>query len=76
MSNENFYRLKGMGNRMEAKTNTIKNPDPTRMALLRSLPLEIKETLSGEEAASFINNEPLSESLYEKLKDHLVAVEE
>ena len=61
---------------MEAKTNIIKNPDPKRMALLRSLPLEIKETLTGEEAASFINNEPLSESLYEKLKDHLVAVEE
>ncbi len=61
---------------METKTNTIKNPDPERVALLRSLPLEIKETLTGEEAASFINNEPLSESLYEKLKDHLVAVEE
>lgn len=61
---------------METKANTIKNPDPERVAILRSLPLEIKETLTGEEAASFINNEPLSESLYEKLKDHLVAVEE
>ena len=57
--------------------NTIsKNPDPERVAILRSLPLEIKETLSGEEAAAFINNEPLSESLYEKLKDYLLPIEE
>ncbi|AGF76788.1 hypothetical protein UWK_00202 [Desulfocapsa sulfexigens DSM 10523] len=57
-------------------TNIIKNPDPQRVAILRSLPLEIKETLTGEEAAAFINNEPLSETLYEKLKDHLLPAEE
>ena len=58
------------------KKNIIKNPDPERVAILRSLPLEIKKTLTGEEAASFINNEPLSETLYEKLKDHLLPIEE
>ncbi len=61
---------------MEEKTKIIKHPDPERVAILRSLPLEIKQTLTGEEAASFINNEPLSESLYEKLKNYLVPVEE
>jgi hypothetical protein len=59
------------------KMNTIvKNPDPKRVAILRSLPLEIKEALTGEEAAAFINNELLSESLYEKLKDYLLPMEE
>ncbi len=58
------------------KKNTIKNPDPERVSILRSLPIEVKETLTGEEAASFINNEPLSEDLYEKLKDYLLPVEE
>ncbi|MBU0943650.1 MAG: hypothetical protein KJ804_07495 [Proteobacteria bacterium] len=61
---------------MENKKNSIKNPDPQRVALLRSLPLEIKETLSGEEAAAFINGEPLSETLYEKLKNYLVPIDE
>lgn len=61
---------------MEDKKNIIKNPDPERVAILRSLPQEIKETLSGEEAAAFINNEPLAESLYEKLKDYLVPIDE
>ncbi len=60
---------------MENKT-IIKNPDPERVAILRSLPLEIKETLTGEEAASFINNEPLSETLYNKIKDYLLPAEE
>ena len=59
-----------------SQNNTIKDPDPKRVALLRSLPIEIKETLSGEEAASFINNETISETLYEKLKDYLEPVEE
>lgn len=61
---------------MTEKKNIIKDPDPERVALLRSLPLEIKQTLRGEEAASFINDEPLSESLYNKLKDYLVPIEE
>lgn len=61
---------------MEERKNIIKKPDPQRVALLRSLPLEIKQSLTGEEAAAFINNEPLSEALYEKLKNYLVPVDE
>lgn len=47
-------------------------PDPQRVAILRSLPLEIKEQLTGEEAEAFMYNRELPESLLEKLKDYLV----
>ena len=47
-------------------------PDPERMAILRNLPLEIKQQITGEEAQAFLYNEPLPESLLEKLKDFLV----
>ena len=46
-------------------------PDPQRMAVLRSLPIEIKQQITGEEARAFLYNEPLPESLLEKLKDYL-----
>jgi hypothetical protein len=42
------------------------------MKILRALPLSIKETLTGEEAQAFLYNEPLPESLLEKLKEYLV----
>lgn len=57
---------------MSDTKRTIKNPDPERMAVLRSLPIEIKEQISGEEAAAFLHKEELPESLLEKLKDYLV----
>ena len=47
-------------------------PDPQRVAILRSLPLEVKEQLTGEEAEAFMYNRELPESLMEKLKDYLV----
>ncbi len=47
-------------------------PDPQRVAILRSLPLEVKEQLSGEEAEAFMYNRELPESLLEKLKDYLI----
>ncbi len=47
-------------------------PDPARMALLRALPIEIKEQITGEEAQAFLYNEQLPDSLMEKLKDYLV----
>ncbi len=47
-------------------------PDPKRVAILRSLPLEIKEQITGEEADAFMYNRELPESLLEKLKDYLV----
>lgn len=46
-------------------------PDPTRVAFLRSLPLEIKEKITGEEAAAFMAGEDIPESLYEKIKDFI-----
>ena len=46
-------------------------PDPQRMAVLRSLPLEIKQQITGEEAQAFLYEETLPESLLEKLKDYL-----
>jgi hypothetical protein len=47
-------------------------PDPERMAVLRGLPIEIKEQITGEEAQAFLYKEELPESLLEKLKDYLV----
>ncbi|MCP3890689.1 MAG: hypothetical protein GY702_17735 [Desulfobulbaceae bacterium] len=46
-------------------------PDPQRVAVLRSLPLELKEQISGEEAEAFMYNKELPDSLLEKLKDYL-----
>ena len=46
-------------------------PDPQRMAVLRALPLEIKQQITGEEAQAFLYREELPESLLEKLKDFL-----
>ena len=46
-------------------------PDPQRMAVLRSLPLEVKQQITGEEAQAFLYNEELPESLLEKLKYYL-----
>jgi hypothetical protein len=41
------------------------------MAVLRALPLEIKQQITGEEARAFLYNEELPESLLEKFKDYL-----
>ncbi len=45
--------------------------DPKRVAVLRSLPIEIKEQITGEEAEAFMCNKELPDSLLEKLKDYL-----
>lgn len=47
-------------------------PNPERVALLRSLPLEIKEQITGEEAEAFMYDEDPPASLLEKLKTYLV----
>ena len=52
-----------------------KKPDPQRMAVLRALPLEIKQQLSGEEARAFLYDEDLPDSLLEKLKDYLTDID-
>lgn len=53
-----------------------RTPNPERMAILRSLPVEIKQLITGEEANAFLYDEAAPDSLLEKLKDYLVAGEE
>jgi hypothetical protein len=52
-------------------TSEKKKPNPERVAMLRSLPMEIKSQITGEEAQAFMYDEELPESLLEKLKDYL-----
>ncbi len=49
-----------------------KNIDPEKMQILRSLPLEIKQSLTKEEVDAFLHDEEWPDSLQEKLKDFLV----
>jgi hypothetical protein len=49
-----------------------RKPDPERVALLRALPVEVKQQLTGEETEAFMYGEELPSSLLEKLKDYLV----
>jgi hypothetical protein len=51
-------------------------PDPQKMEVLRSLPIEIKQKLTKEEADAFLYEDVWPESLYEKLKDYLVDEEQ
>ena len=58
---------------MEAANKTAKRkPNPERMAILRSLPIEIKQQITGEEANAFLYEEELPDSLLNKLKEFLV----
>ena len=45
--------------------------DNDRMIALRSLPVEIKEQITGEEARAFLYKEELPESLLKKLEGYL-----
>jgi hypothetical protein len=56
---------------MTSDARPKRKPDAERVAILRSLPLEIKEQISGEEAEAFMYGEELPESLLEKLKGYL-----
>ncbi|MBU0965901.1 MAG: hypothetical protein KKA54_05905 [Proteobacteria bacterium] len=47
-------------------------PDPERMAILRALPVEVKQQITGEEAQAFLYKEALPDSLLEKLKGYMV----
>ena len=48
-----------------------KKPDSERVTFLRSLPLEVKENITGEEAEAFMFGKDIPESLYEKIKDFI-----
>ena len=49
-----------------------RKPDPAKMQALRNLPLEIKQSLTKEEADAFLYEETWPDSLLEKLKDYIV----
>ncbi|WP_319586476.1 hypothetical protein [uncultured Desulfobulbus sp.] len=49
-----------------------KRPDPAKVAFLRSLPVEVKASISGEEAEQFMFGTEIPESLYYKIKDYLL----
>ncbi|MGD9949614.1 MAG: hypothetical protein AB7U29_14210 [Desulfobulbus sp.] len=51
-----------------------RKPDPEKVAFLRSLPEDIKASITGEEAEQFMFGDSLPESLYEKIK-HLLREE-
>ncbi|RPH42518.1 MAG: hypothetical protein EHM86_02465 [Desulfobulbaceae bacterium] len=57
---------------MTPNESSKEKPNPERVAVLRSLPLEVKEKITGEEAAAFMYCRPLPDSLLEKLKDYIV----
>jgi hypothetical protein len=48
-----------------------RKPNPDRVAFLRSLPLEVKQQITGDEAESFMYEEEIPESLYKKIKDFI-----
>ncbi len=54
--------------------NRKDRPDPERVAFLRSLPLEIKESITGSEAEAFIYGRDIPETLFEKIR-HLLPEE-
>ena len=62
---------------MEKKVPLEKNKiDAERMAVLRGLPVEVKQQMTGEEARAFLYKEPLPDSLVEKLKEFIVLEDE
>jgi len=48
-----------------------RKPDPDRVAFLRTLPLEVKQQITGDEAEAFMFAEEIPESLYEKIKEYI-----
>lgn len=53
-----------------------RKPDPVKMEALRRLPLEIKQSLTKEEADAFLYEDVWPDSLLEKLKGYLVKVDQ
>jgi hypothetical protein len=57
---------------MDEKDLSKRKPDPQKMKVLRSLPLEIKQSLTKEEVDAFLYEEVWPDSLEKKLKDYIV----
>jgi hypothetical protein len=56
---------------IEDKSNGQK-PSPEKLAVLRSLPKEILDTLSHDEIRAFLHDDVWPDSLRDKLKDYMV----
>jgi hypothetical protein len=56
---------------MDEKDLSKRKPDPQRMKVLRSLPLEIKQSLTKEEVDAFLYEDVWPDSLEDKLKDYI-----
>ncbi len=54
------------------KEPSKRKPDPLKMHVLRSLPIEIKQILTKEEVDAFLYDEVWPDSLREKLKDYII----
>lgn len=57
---------------MDEKDLSKRKPDPQKMQILRSLPLEIKQSLTKEEVDAFLFEDVWPNSLKDKLKDYIV----
>jgi hypothetical protein len=57
---------------MDEKDLSKRKPDPQKMQVLRSLPLEIKQSLTKEEVDAFLYEEVWPDSLKDKLKDYII----
>ncbi|MGQ9569618.1 MAG: hypothetical protein ACUVUQ_02010 [Thermodesulfovibrionales bacterium] len=54
------------------KEPSKRKSDPLKMHVLRSFPLEIKQTLTKDEVDAFLYDEVWPDSLREKLKDYII----
>lgn len=45
-----------------------RTPNPERMSILRSLPVEIKQQIAGEEAHAFLYDEEVPDSRWRNLR--------
>jgi hypothetical protein len=57
---------------MNQKKLPKRKPDPAKMQALRNLPVEVKQSLTKEEADAFLYEETWPDSLLEKLKAYIV----
>lgn len=56
---------------MEEKDSSKRKPDPQKLQVLRSLPVDVKQSLTKEEVDAFLYGEVWPDSLEEKLKDYI-----
>ncbi len=57
---------------MDEKDLSKRKTDPQKMQVLRSLPLEIKQSLTKEEVDAFLFEDVWPDSLKDKLKNYIV----